>query len=31
MPGPILHLGATVLCSHGGQADPDRAEPARCW
>lgn len=20
MPGPILHLGATVLCSHGGQA-----------
>ena len=22
MPGPILHLGATVLCSHGGQANP---------
>lgn len=22
MPGPILHLGATVLCSHGGQATP---------
>lgn len=22
MPGPILHLGATVLCSHGGQAMP---------
>jgi hypothetical protein len=20
MPGPIIHLGATVLCSHGGQA-----------
>jgi hypothetical protein len=20
MPGPILHIGATVLCSHGGQA-----------
>ncbi len=20
MPAPILHLGATVLCSHGGQA-----------
>jgi len=22
MPGPILHVGATVLCSHGGQAVP---------
>src|SRR5260370_1322953 len=22
MPGPILHMGATVLCSHGGQAVP---------
>ena len=22
MPGSILHLGATVLCSHGGQAQP---------
>jgi hypothetical protein len=22
MPGPILHLGATVMCSHGGQATP---------
>lgn len=22
MPGPILHLGATVTCSHGGQAMP---------
>ena len=22
MPGPILHLGATVTCSHGGQATP---------
>ena len=22
MPGPILHLGATVTCSHGGQAVP---------
>lgn len=22
MPGPILHLGATILCSHGGQATP---------
>lgn len=22
MPGPILHLGAIVTCSHGGQAIP---------
>lgn len=22
MPGPLLHVGATVLCSHGGQATP---------
>jgi hypothetical protein len=22
MPAPILHAGATVLCSHGGQAMP---------
>jgi hypothetical protein len=22
MPGPVVHLGATVLCSHGGQAQP---------
>jgi hypothetical protein len=22
MPGPILHVGATVLCAHGGQALP---------
>src|ERR1700736_4127830 len=22
MPGPILHMGATVLCAHGGQAIP---------
>jgi hypothetical protein len=22
MPGPLLHAGATVLCSHGGQATP---------
>ena len=22
MPGPILHLGASVLCAHGGQATP---------
>jgi len=22
MPSPVLHLGATVLCSHAGQATP---------
>jgi hypothetical protein len=22
MPAPILHMGATVLCAHGGQAMP---------
>lgn len=22
MPGPLLHVGAVVLCSHGGQAQP---------
>jgi len=22
MPGPVLHLGAVVLCGHGGQAIP---------
>ena len=22
MPGPILHVGATVMCSHGGTATP---------
>ena len=22
MSGPLLHLGATVLCAHGGQATP---------
>lgn len=22
MPGPILHLGATVICAHAGQASP---------
>ena len=27
MPGPILHLGATVLCSHGGQALPTAPSP----
>jgi len=27
MPGPLLHLGATVLCSHGGQAQPTAPNP----
>jgi hypothetical protein len=27
MPGPILHLGATVMCAHGGQAVPTAPSP----
>jgi hypothetical protein len=27
MPGFFLHLGATVLCSHGGQATPTVVNP----
>lgn len=27
MPGFIVHLGATVLCSHGGQATPTAPFP----
>jgi hypothetical protein len=27
MPGPILHVGATVLCSHGGQSVPTVPSP----
>jgi hypothetical protein len=27
MPGPLLHLGATVLCMHGGQAVPTSPNP----
>jgi len=27
MPGPILHLGATVTCSHAGQAVPSAPVP----
>jgi hypothetical protein len=27
MPGPILHMGAKVLCSHGGQATPTVPSP----
>jgi hypothetical protein len=28
MPGPILHLGAVVLCAHGGQAMPTAPVPS---
>lgn len=28
MPAPILHMGATVLCAHGGQAIPTVPSPA---
>jgi hypothetical protein len=27
MPGTLLHVGATVLCSHGGQAQPTAPNP----
>ncbi len=27
MPGMLLHVGATVLCSHGGQAQPTVPNP----
>jgi hypothetical protein len=27
MPGFLLHLGATVLCAHGGQAQPTQPNP----
>jgi uncharacterized Zn-binding protein involved in type VI secretion len=27
MPGPILHMGAVVMCSHGGQAIPTVPSP----
>ena len=27
MSGPVLHLGATVLCAHGGQATPSAPVP----
>lgn len=27
MPGPVLHLGAVVMCSHGGQATPSAPNP----
>jgi hypothetical protein len=27
MPGPVVHLGAAVLCMHGGQAMPTAPNP----
>jgi hypothetical protein len=27
MPGPILHMGAVVMCAHGGQALPTVPSP----
>ncbi len=27
MPGPLLHLNATILCPHGGQAMPTAPNP----
>jgi len=27
MPGPLLHVGATVLCAHAGQAQPTSPNP----
>jgi hypothetical protein len=27
MPGPLLHVGATVLCAHGGTATPTVPNP----
>ena len=27
MPGFVLHVGATVLCAHGGQAQPTTPNP----
>lgn len=27
MPGPVLHQGATVMCLHGGQAQPTAPLP----
>lgn len=27
MPGTIVHMGATVMCSHGGQATPTSPNP----
>ena len=27
MPGPLLHVGATILCAHGGQAQATTPNP----
>jgi len=27
MPGFLLHVGATVMCAHGGQAQPTAPNP----
>jgi hypothetical protein len=27
MPGPLLHLGASLLCAHGGMAQPTSSSP----
>ena len=27
MPGPLLHVGATVMCTHGGQAQATAPNP----
>ena len=27
MPGPIIHLGATIMCTHAGQATPTVSFP----
>ena len=27
MPGTLLHVGATVICAHGGQAQPTAPNP----
>lgn len=27
MPGPLLHVGAVVMCAHGGQAQPMVPQP----
>ena len=27
MPGPLLHVGAAVMCAHGGQAQPTAPNP----
>ena len=31
MPGPLLHLGASVICAHGGSAMPTAPNPRVQW